>query len=152
MIVFNVVVGIATFLGLLFSIAQICKTRSAAEAAAMASTEIKTRVETSFLLPDIAVLIRHARTVKNDALNGHYEAARIRIQDLKDGLCRFEPSLNGDLRDYRKATSKIEMSMYSLEQCIQAEATLNYPMFSSDIEDVITVLNGIQNNVKEQAI
>lgn len=150
--VFNVIAGIATIVGLPLAIAQIYKTRSAAEAAATASKETKKRVNASFLLPDIAVLIRHARTVKNDALNGHYEAARIRIQDLKDGLCQFEPCLKGDLRDYKRAVGKIGISMDTLEQCLRGGGTLNYSVFSSDIEDVITVLNGIQNIVKEQAI
>ena len=149
---FSVIVGIITIVGFCITIWQLCRTHSAAVSAEEASKETAKKVNASFLLPDIAELIRHARTVQNDAFKGHYEAARLRIQDLKDGICKYEFVLKGDLRGYSKAIEKIEISMHSLEQCIQGGRTLNFSMFSSDIEDVITVLNGIQNIVKEQAV
>lgn len=142
--VFNIIVGIITVIGLIITICQIYKTLSAAEAAKQASIETRERVDASFLLPDIAELIQHARFVKEKALEGRVEAARFRLQDIKDGICKYEPSLRNDLRQYTKTVGKIDLCLRSLEILQLGEGRLERNRFCIDIEEIISGLNGIQ--------
>lgn len=150
--VFNTVVGIITIIGLIITICQIYKTHSAAEAAKQASIETKMRVDASFLLPDIAALIQHARFVKENALDGRIEAARFRLQDIKDGIVKYERPLQNDLRQYAKTVGKIDLCLRSLEIYQLGKGDLERNQFCIDIEEIISGLNGIQNEIKANVI
>ncbi len=150
--IFDLIVGGTTIAGFIFTAIQVYKTRSAAEAAEHASLETTKRVSASFLLPDITRLIQRARFAKDNAFLGQYEAARIRLQDVSDGINEFKGCLKGDLRTFNKATEKITLCIRALEACQFEEKTLNSQVFSSDIEALIEQLNNIQRVVKTQMV
>lgn len=150
--VFNIIVGIITIIGLIITIYQIRKTNSAAHAAEIASMETKKRVDASFLLPDIAELVQYARFVKSNALSGNYDAALIRLQDVKDKLFKYEEPLKEDLRLYKKTVEKLDLCMRTLDIARCEKGFLAPGNFSEDVESVISGLNSIQNLIKSKTL
>lgn len=150
--IFNIIIGIITVIGVIISICQIKKTRSAAQAAEIASLDTKKKVDASFLLPDIAGLIHYARFVKENAFRGSIEVARIRLQDTKDGICKYRISLSEDLRLYNKIIGDVDMCLRALEIAQSDKDALDINTFCKYIESIVSGLNEIQNIIKTKAL
>ena len=149
---FNIIIGVITIVGLIITICQIHKTRSAAQAAEVASMDTKKKVDASFLLPDITGLVHYARFVKENALCGNIEVARMRLQDTKDGICKYQIPLKGDLRLYSKIMGDIDMCLRALEIAQTDKDALDTDSFSRYIENIISGLNEIQNIIITKAL
>ena len=149
---FNIIIGIVTILGFIITIRQVCKTQSAVEAAKTASIETKKRVDASFLLPDITSLIHYARFVKENALQGSTEVARIKLQDTKDGICKFKIPLKDDLRLYNKIIGDVDICLRTLDIVQSDKDALDIHSFCTIIESIISGLNEIQNVIKTKAL
>lgn len=147
MSLFSIIVDVATILGLIFAVVQLIRSASASRAAKEAAEEARDRVNQSYVIPSIVVLVQYARFVQEKVRNGEYVVARLRLQDIKDGISGFYGADFVKDTELQNTIRQIDLCLRAIDRETSGEGSLIVTSFCNDVEIVITQMQAIQSQI-----
>lgn len=145
--------AIASFLGVLFAIYQIRRTRKSAEAAEEASKEVSTEFHRSTLIADISKCNKFLDETILMVREGQLKAANIRVADLKAQLSQLRPltkkypGMSG--KKFQNIVGQLAIINENLEMKIcNIEETFNPARTNQILSGISTDLNEWIGNIR----
>ena len=150
MTVFSLIVNIATVLGLIFTIIQLFRSTSSSAAAKKAAEDTRDRVNQSYLAPSIATLVQYARLAQEKVRAREFSIARLRLQDIKDGLSGFYGSGFVEDTEFQLTNRQIDLCLRAIDREVSGDGLLVVSSFCNDVESIISQIQAIQSQINSK--
>lgn len=152
------IIGVAgsflSLLGVAIALFQIRKTRSAAEAAAVAAQAARDALTRSVVLADLTACTTAIDEVKVHVRHSRHESALLRVTDLSKSIVQLQESKqSGSLpkNEVKRMLTQLGILRDLLERGIQGDATVSPIQVNNTLSQIADSLNAFIGRLKFRA-
>lgn len=152
-------VNYSTIIGLYISICafvitvwQVWGIKDRTESIQSAVVATQNKIQYIFSVADIAKTISTIRAIKDDIDNERFDVARVRLCDVKDLLesLDYMENITLDRKELNRVRTNTLINLSSIDKQIRNTQELDRVTFNKDMEEVATLLNGVNSQLKNK--